>query len=165
VPGTGRHQWRIGLRLVWSEGRSGDTLYFGSKTFHGVRSSLVSLRLLNLRSGHEHIFACDAVCHRRAYGTVTYRVTSCRRNGAGSPLWTLGACCSSTTFSRAKGQRFRLYRVQTGLYLNSLHPTEQKYRRPARRRYDRVGARVHNVRRFLSRGNPSSRIKVTFCSY
>jgi hypothetical protein len=36
--------------------------------------------VLKVRSGEEHLFACDALCHHREYGTVTFCVNSRRRN-------------------------------------------------------------------------------------
>jgi hypothetical protein len=35
------------------------------------------------------------------------------------------------------------------MFLNPLHPTEQRYRHPAGPRYDRVEHRVHNICRYL----------------
>jgi hypothetical protein len=48
-----------------------------------------------------------------------------------------------------RGRVLGFYRVQTFIYLNPLHPTEQRYRHPAGPRYDRVEHRVHNVCRSL----------------
>jgi hypothetical protein len=52
--------------------------------------------LLKMRSGRERLSACDALCHHQAYGTVTYRVNSRRRNATSSPLRTIGTCFSSS---------------------------------------------------------------------
>jgi hypothetical protein len=98
-------------------------------------------QLLQVRSGQERLFACDALCHHRAYGTVTFCVNSRRRNRGELTLMYNRTCFSST--SRAKRQSFRFYRAQTFIYLNPLHPTEQRYRRPAGPRYNRVEHRVH----------------------
>jgi hypothetical protein len=48
-----------------------------------------------------------------------------------------------------RGKSFRYYRVQMFIYLNPLHPAEQRYRHPAGPRYDRVEHRVHNICRSL----------------
>jgi hypothetical protein len=60
---------------------------------------------------------------------------------------TSSTCFTST--SRAKRQSSRFYRVQTFIYLNILHPTEERYQHPAGPRYDQVEHRVHNICRYL----------------
>jgi hypothetical protein len=58
--------------------------------------------VLRVRSGQQRLFACDALCHHRAYGTVTFCVNSRRRNRVELTLCTIGTCFFST--SRAKRQ-------------------------------------------------------------
>jgi hypothetical protein len=49
--------------------------------------------MLKVRSGQERLFACDALCHHRAYGTVTFCVNYRRRNR--SELYTQSYCSDS----------------------------------------------------------------------
>jgi hypothetical protein len=115
---------------------------------------------LRVRSGQRRLFACDALCHYRTYGTVTDCVNSRRRNAASSHICTIGTCLSWT--SRATRQSFRFYRVQTFRYLNPLHPTEQRCRHPAGPRHDRVEHREPNICRSLYSEISPRGLKVLF---
>jgi hypothetical protein len=128
--------------------------------YRGNRGLSAAGMPFRVRSGQRRLFACDALCHYRTYGTVTDCVNSRRRNSASSHICTIGACLSST--SRAKRQSFRFYRVQTFRYLNPLHPTEQRCR--SRWTSTRPGRtpRAQHLSIFV-RGNQSSRTEVTFC--
>jgi hypothetical protein len=60
--------------------------------------------MLKVRSGQERLFACDALCHHRAYGTVTFCVNSRRRNRGELTLCTIGTCFPSTNLVERRGR-------------------------------------------------------------
>jgi hypothetical protein len=110
-PGCGRAA--VGLRSGWARAGLGQTEWFrltgccakGWRAANALRPRAMTREpavhwVLKVRSGQERLFACDALCHHRAYGTVTFASTLVVRTAASSPLCTIGTCFSST--SRAK---------------------------------------------------------------
>jgi hypothetical protein len=75
------------LRAMYGLAKHGHTLDFldqrrvfqSSPCLHGLIGRSAK-QMLKVRSGQERLFACDALCHHRAYGTVTFCVNSRRRN-------------------------------------------------------------------------------------
>jgi hypothetical protein len=66
--------------MIFSNGSSA-TFEFTSTFLQDASCEKTKRRgVLKVRSGQERLFACDALCHRLAYGTVTFCVNSRRRN-------------------------------------------------------------------------------------
>jgi hypothetical protein len=99
--GCDEHVGRIAIFLKQSPLERASAFIFTPCNYYEVPSLLASALVLHYikterrgvlkeRNGQGRLFPRDALCHRRAYGTVTYSVNSRRPNASSSPSCTIG---------------------------------------------------------------------------